>query len=299
MTYLIDTRPRGYDGQPLRCERAATVVLVGCGGTGSFLADAICRLLLGREAQVCLVDPDRVEPHNVGRQAFDRREVGRFKAEVLAERLARRYGREVGYAVEPYDRGRHAGIFAEGVPSALNLLVGAVDNAAARRALAATLDGSGPYGGWGGVARQPWLLDCGNERNSGQVLLGNTMRPAALRGAFQMTEGRCRALPAPGLQRPDLLVSPPEPAPAPQLDCAEAVARALQGPTINQIVAAIAASLIEKLLAGTCAWMGAYFDLDAGTLRPVPAEPATVAGLGGLHPNAVAPPAGRRVTDAV
>jgi hypothetical protein len=243
------------------------------------------------------VDLDRVEPHNVGRQAFDRREVGRFKAEALAGRLARRYGREIGYAVEPYDRGAHAGIFAEGAPSALDLLVGAVDNAAARWALAATLDGHDPHGGWDGVSRRPWLLDCGNERNSGQVLLGNAMRPEALRGAFLSGEGRCRALPAPGLQRPDLLISPPEPARTPPPDCAEAVADGTQGPTINQVVAALAASLIEKLLADTCTWMGAYFDLDAGTLRPVPAEPAAVAAIVGLHRNAVAPPPGRATAD--
>jgi hypothetical protein len=129
------------------------------------------------------------------------------------------------------------------------------------------------------------------------VLLGNTMRPEALRGAFLRDEGRCRALPAPGLQRPDLLVSPPEPKRTPRLDCAEAVAQELQGPTINQVVAAIAASIVEKLLAGSCTWMGAYFDLDAGTLRPVPAEPATVASITGLHPNAVASPSGRRATE--
>ena len=174
--------------------------------------------------------------------------------------------------------------------------MGAVDNAAARRAMAATLDGHSPYGGWGGPSGRIWLLDCGNERNSGQVLLGNAMRPEALRGAFLTREGRWRALPAPGLQRPDLLESPP--APAPRLDCAAAVVQDLQGPTINQVVAAIAASMIEKLLVGTCTWMGAYFDLDAGTMRPVPADPAMVAGIAGLHRNAVAPFGGRAAPEA-
>ena len=82
---------------------------------------------------------DRVEPHNVARQAFDRADIGRFKAQVLAERLARRFGREVGYSVLPYDRRLHAEVFA--ARSALRLLVGCVDTAAARRAMAATLDG--------------------------------------------------------------------------------------------------------------------------------------------------------------
>jgi hypothetical protein len=129
------------------------------------------------------------------------------------------------------------------------------------------------------------------------VLLGNAARPEALRGAFVVGEGRCVALPAPGLQRPDLLTSPPAPRP-PQADCAEAVARAEQGATINQVVAALAASVVERLLAGTCAWMGVYFDLDAGTLRGVPADPTTVAAMAGLRRNAVAPPTGRGAREA-
>lgn len=131
----------------------------------------------------------------------------------------------------------------------------------------------------------------GNGRNSGQVLLGNATRPEALRGAFIAGTAVCHALPAPSLQRPDILDAPREP--RPPLDCAQAVTAGDQGPTINQVVAAIAASYIEKLLAGTCGWMASYFDLDDGTLRCVPAEPKTVASIAGLHPNAVAPSTGR------
>jgi hypothetical protein len=61
----------------------------------------------------------------------------------------------------------------------------------------------------------------------------------------------------------------------------------------HQVVAAIAASYVEKLLAGTGGWMASYFDLDDGTLRCVAAEPNTVASIVGLHPNAVAPATGR------
>lgn len=292
MTYLIDPRPHGGADRPFRYEREATIVLVGCGGTGAFLSDAIGRLLLGRAARLFLVDHDRVEDHNVARQAYERREVGRFKAEVLAERLARRYGREVGYSTLPYDPEIHARLFGEG-PSALSLLVGAVDNAAARRALAKTLARPAWYGGYGQQLARIWLLDCGNGRNSGQILLGNAASPEALCGAFAPAVGRCTALPAPHLQRPDLLDSPPEPEPTRQPDCAEAIVAGDQGPTVNQVVAALAASYVEKLLAGTCGWMASYFDLDDGTLRCVPAEPKAVADLAGLHPNAVAPPARR------
>ncbi len=290
MTYRIDPSPAGDGTRLIRYEREATIVLVGCGGTGGFLAEAVCRLLIGRPAQLFLVDPDRVEPHNVARQAFDRGDVGRFKAQVLAERLARRFGREVGYSVLPYDRELHAQVFGN-AHSRLNLLLGCVDNAAARRAIAATLDDRPWHYGYSQPAMPVWWLDCGNGRNSGQVLLGNTTRPEGLRGAFLSASGVCRALPAPSLQRPDLLEAPPEPRPTP--DCAEAVASGDQGPTINQAVAAFAACYVEKLLAGTCCWMASYFDLDDGTLRCVPADPKTVAALAGLHPNAVAPPTHR------
>ena len=287
MSYRIDTSGHTVEAQSFRHEQEATIVLVGCGGTGGFLAEAVCRLLMGKQAQLYLVDMDRVEPQNVARQAFDRSEVGRFKAEVLARRLSRRFGREIGYSVLPYDRELHSQVF-DRLRSRLNLILGCVDNAAARRAIAETL--GAPIGGHGyaPAVGSVWWLDCGNGRNSGQILLGNVTRPEELRGAFVPQSGLCIALPAPSIQRPDLLDAPP--APQPRLDCAEAVARGDQGPTINQVVAAIAASFIEKLLTGTCAWMASYFDLDDGALRCVAADPKIVAGIADLHVNAVAPP---------
>ena len=149
----------------------------------------------------------------------------------------------------PYNSELHAQVFAD-TGSKLNLLLGCVDNSAARRAIASTLEnGSWDYGSGRG---RVWWLDCGNGLNSGQILLGNASRAEELRGAFLRDVELCRALPAPSLQRPDLLEAPPEPQPV--LDCAEAVAQGDQGPTINQVVAAIASSCIEKLLSGTCRW---------------------------------------------
>ncbi|MGD9889888.1 MAG: ThiF family adenylyltransferase [Dehalococcoidia bacterium] len=293
MSYIIDPTPSVAEHRWTAGGAAldATIVLVGCGGTGGFLAEAVCRLLLDRHAALYLVDMDRVEPHNLARQAFDRGDVGRFKAQVLAERLARRFDRPVGYSVLPYERDLHTQVFGA-VQSRLNLLIGCVDTAAARRAIAATLDDRP----WSPASTQSvppiWWLDCGNGRNTGQVLLGNVTRSEGLRRAFDPSRNHCRALPAPSLQRRDLLDAPP--APAPQPDCAEAIAAGDQGPTINQVIAAIAAAYVEKLLVGTCSWMASYIDLDDGTLRCVPADPKAVAIVVNLHPNAVAPPLGRQ-----
>ena len=286
MPYVMDAA--GEHPSVGRRELEANIVLVGCGGTGGFLAEALCRLLIGLRSRLHLVDPDRVEPHNVARQAFDRRDVGSFKAQVLAERLARRFDREVSYSVLPYDRELHAKVFGR-TSADVHLIVGCVDNAAARRAIAATLEAPS-RSGW--HSHNIWWLDCGNGRNSGQVLLGNTTRSVDLRRGFIPAEQKCWALPAPNLQRPDLLTAAPEPRPQP--DCAEAVADGEQGPTINQVVASIAASFIEKLLVGKCSWMASYFDLDDGTLRCLPADPKLVADITGLHVNAVAHPTARR-----
>ena len=128
-------KPSWPNGVTVGDDAEATIAVVGCGGTGSFLAEAIARLLIGRRASLYLVDMDVVEPHNVARQAFDSGDVGRFKAEVLAERLARRFGREVAYTVRPYDEQLHRHIFSR-ASARLNLLVGCVDNSAARRMMA-------------------------------------------------------------------------------------------------------------------------------------------------------------------
>ena len=46
------------------------ITVVGCGGTGGFVAEGLCRLFQGRKATIVLVDHDRVEPHNLLRQNF-------------------------------------------------------------------------------------------------------------------------------------------------------------------------------------------------------------------------------------
>ncbi len=283
VNYVLDPGPVRVAA---RCsdQLEATIVLVGCGGTGGFLGEALARLVLGKRAVLALVDPDRVGPENLGRQAFQKADLGRFKAEVLAERLARGFGCEVAYSVVPYNAHVHAAAFSK--PSRLGLVIGAVDNAAARRAIAATLDEqTGKQFSWGSPPPVFWL-DAGNGFNSGQVLLGNALRPEQLRGAFNPSAGVCHALPAPSLQRPDLLQAPP-PATVQAPACAVAVAVGEQSATVNQMMAALVASYVERLLDGTCAWMASYVDLNDGTLRCLPADPRLVASMVGLHFNAL------------
>ena len=105
------------------------ITVVGCGGTGGFVAEGLCRLFQGRDATIVLVDHDRVEPHNLLRQNFYADDVGKFKSQALADRLAQAYQRPVGYSVYPF---REEDCRYPGLSQHDGLVIGCADNAAAR-----------------------------------------------------------------------------------------------------------------------------------------------------------------------
>lgn len=249
------------------------IVVVGCGGTGSLVAEGLCRLLLKYSVPLLLVDPDRVEPHNLLRQNFFEGDVGKFKSQALAERLARQYGRQIGYSVWPYDKDIFDEPFGAGLISKATSLfiIGCVDNTFARRSIANSID-------WGS-----WWLDAGNGHHSGQVLIGNTKSADGLKEAFDINEHTVSKLPLPSLQLPSLLI-PQEPEKR-ALGCAEAVEAEEQSPTINHAMATLVLEFMYRLLRGRLTWMAAYLDLEAGTLQTVPAEPVTVARMCGMKVN--------------
>ena len=245
------------------------IVVVGCGGTGSFVAEGLCRLLAKDALDIVLVDYDRVEPRNIIRQNFFQHDLGKFKSQVLAERLSLQYRRRVGYSVFPYDREVINESTSIGIRQNRGIFIGCVDNAAARIAIAKSLKVG------------DWWLDSGNGYQSGQVLIGNTTRVGDLKGAFEESGQMVISLPAPSLQLPALLQEPTN-TKTPQQDCAEAVQNEDQSPTINQMMATLVIDFMHRFLKGTLTWMGAYIDMEAGTLQTVPAEPETVARMFGI-----------------
>ena len=244
------------------------IVVVGVGGTGSAVASGLCRLLIGRDTEIVLIDPDRVEEHNLLRQDFLPGDVGRFKSQVLAERLARQYGRGIRYSVWPYDHEMVGEVSMGGMghtPLINGLIIGCVDGPIGRAAIAKGFK-DGRYTNW-------WL-DSGNGRNSGQVLIGNCVPLVPLFPMFDEGAQEVMSLPIPSVQLPSLLA--PVPA-GPQRDCAEEVIENDQSATINQAMATLVLTFVHKFLTNSLTWMQAWIDLEAGTLRVVPAEPVTVA----------------------
>lgn len=248
------------------------IAIVGCGGTGGFVAEGLCRLLGNKECRIILIDHDRVEPHNLRRQAFYEHDLGKFKSQALAERLSRLYGRQIMYSVYPYTRETVDQVFVRRYyRSGLDgIIIGCVDNPQARKSIADS------ERGWG------WWIDAGNGEKSGQVLIGNVSDPENLKGCFHLGEHTVERLPMPTMQQPDLL----KPVPASEaqgIDCAEAVEANVQSPVINQTMSSLVLEFVSKLLAGKLTWMGVYLDLEMGTLRPVPADPKTVARMVGVR----------------
>jgi molybdopterin/thiamine biosynthesis adenylyltransferase len=60
--------------------------LVGCGGIGGWLANALVKMLK-RTDQLFLIDGDKLEKKNLDRQLFTEKDIGQFKADALKMQL--------------------------------------------------------------------------------------------------------------------------------------------------------------------------------------------------------------------
>lgn len=119
-------------GQDPRTRRllGATVVVVGCGSVGAPVACALAQAGVGR---IVLVDPEILGWPNVGRHPLGASDVGRNKAEALAERLRTDYPH---LTVEHRPRGLHQLIAQdEDLLAAADLIVAATGNWVAESAL--------------------------------------------------------------------------------------------------------------------------------------------------------------------
>jgi len=255
--------------------------LVGAGGTGSFAAHAVARLayelnLRGKPSELVIVDPDRVERNNIPRSNFCHAEIGRLKAQTLAERLTLAWGLEVAHVNKSFDAEEHFKKDRGGLQQ-IRILVGCVDNHLARREIHRALNESERYNS---DAPDTWWIDGGNGKSSGQVLIGSATRDAASEKHFS-TPSICRSLPAPSVLHPDLLEKqklPVQRREAEQFSCPEMVRLGEQSLNINQRVAVeIGEMLTELLLNNSLRRFATYFDLESGTSRSRYCTPETVA----------------------
>lgn len=262
-----------------RQTKQVRITVVGLGGTGSWIAAQVARTArvlidAGGQVRVVFIDADRVSTANVPRSCFCESEIGELKVVALARRYSGAWGLEIGTIAEPFKPEMARVASNEGV---LNVIVGCVDNAAARRALAEVLERRSPYGYYGGTTGSSVLIDCGNTRDGGQVLVGNVSRQEEMRGSFK---GRllCTALPSPYWQHPELLEDLEEERSDHNLSCAELMRRNAQSLMVNHFVASVAGDyLVRLLVTRNLRRYATYFDLEACSTRNKYITPETLA----------------------
>ncbi|MFH1031084.1 MAG: ThiF family adenylyltransferase [Chloroflexota bacterium] len=220
------------------------VVICGCGGTGGFVAESMARLL-PKQAELILVDFDRVEERNLIRQNFFKEDIGKYKSLALAERLTRQFDRPVSYST----------LYVQDLSTMKrSIIIGCLDNGIARAAIARLASGS-----------YDWWIDSGNGEDYGQVLIGNSHE-----SKFNSEKELVEALPLPSFQRPEILFQAP-PVIAPNcIDIPD------QGPTINQCMATLVVETVHRLIKGNLSWFQLLLDLKNGTMQSVIAEPYIV-----------------------
>ncbi len=236
------------------------ILLIGCGGTGSFIAQNLARLAYhmkseGKTFQVGLIDPDTVTEENVGRQNFCPADIGKNKAEVLCARYNLAYGLKFGYSNSLFQA--QAPIDYSDTYRTLGIIIGAVDTAATRKSIDEF------------VRRQPrdyWWVDCGNEEWSGQVLVGNKWLKQDLGEALNPM-GLCEGLPLPSVQHPELLDTNRDMSSS-RPSCAARLSDNQQGLFVNQTAASFASSMLYQMIVKQeLNHYAVYFDLARGISR--------------------------------
>ena len=209
-----------------------SITIVGLGGTGSQVARIVGRIVYDMQRNrrhapdILLIDPDKVEEKNVGRQLFAPCDVGQYKAEIVGKRLNYALGLATRWIPDAVDAKRHFDRYGS------NIVISCVDNHLARREIH-KIDGI--------------HISSGNHKDAGQVVLSNSDDPDLIRR--YLDDEKVRYLPKEGLLFPALLEPEPQPEPQPEnLSCAELVAIGEQDLLINDWMATIVGQYLYKLL---------------------------------------------------
>lgn len=217
---------------------ADSIIVVGCGGTGSHYIKELGRLLYGMGAKekvkLILVDGDYVEEKNLVRQAFLPQDIGYNKAQVMAEILSQAYG----ITAEYYDKYIDTPADLEQLvdKDEVVLLIGCVDNHQCRQSMHRFYQ-----------SRQHCIyMDSANEYSVGEVIVGSKI------GGIEMYADRCGYFPE--------VLEAQEPKRSEE-SCEALNVSAPQHMLTNQLAAWILLVNAAKFLQGE--WVGGIFMFDA------------------------------------
>lgn len=143
-----------------------TLSVIGCGGTGSLVVPRLARLdyvlkELGMPGLYVIVyDGDIVEQNNVGRQNFNKNDIGEYKASNIVQKINICYGLD-------WEARNH---YLENQIPKTNIIITCVDNIKIRKFIHEhqLLNQSGYNNDY---KKNFYWLDCGNGKDFGQVVL--------------------------------------------------------------------------------------------------------------------------------
>ncbi len=233
-----------------------SIVVVGCGGTGSAVLSGLpylhhALLAAGHPGgiHVHAVDGDRVTETNCVRQPFTSSEIGLYKVHALIQRLNLFWGLDWVALPTNVRYGRD-------LPDC-DFLISCVDTRTARATLARIVRLK--------TRRFAYWLDTGNTAASGQFLLGEPLR--------LNRKGRSNRLPCvdelfPQITRASLDARDSLPA------CSAAASLVRQEPFVNAMLAQHALAMLARLFRhGELTYHGGFVNLASGRVNPIPVDP--------------------------
>ena len=140
-----------------------SIILVGCGGTGSHVLSGLAQLNQMRlqldqvPIHVTAYDPDIVTERNIGRQLFSPADINRNKAALLIERINRFYGYAWNAMPEKFN----------GQNKIMNIVISCVDTVKSRKEILGLI-----LSGYHNTTEKNYYwMDVGNSKTTGQIFL--------------------------------------------------------------------------------------------------------------------------------
>lgn len=250
-----------------------TIVMVGCGGTGSHLLPNILMYAASKAKSnpatpiphIIIIDGDIIEEKNLIRQRFSPGELGMSKAEALASRYSAVFGTKItavnGYLTSSTQLNDL--VFSYGNSRGPVIVIGAVDNHRARCVI---------YSYYLNSQNPVYWIDAGNEAWHGQVILGirgglslassPPWNEAAIGDLIGSVDLPCFFDVYPN----DFLAIGKTPR-SPQNECAALAIEDPQTIHANMLSAQCASALVTQVLSGSVKTMSLNFDAKTGATK--------------------------------
>lgn len=236
-----------------------TFTVIGAGGTGSCIINNLARInhaliALGRKGiSVQLCDDDTVSPFNIGRSIYYESDIGRFKADIAIERVNRAFGTKWQSITRRFDENMYQ-------HGSTNFYISCVDTGKARKEIHNIIklknQRNQPY-------QIPYYwLDCGNTKNTGQVILGT------LQAIKQPSNDDKHNLKHVIEFYPNIHKFDKKEEQGPSCSTMEALSK--QSLFINNIIATLASDLLYKLIKDfRIDYQGVFYNGDELQLNPI------------------------------